>query len=349
MKRVGNLFEQMCSIENIRAAHAAARKGKRHYREVKQVEAAPDKHFEKLRAMLIAGEYKTAPYVPMTKRCSGKTREILKLPYFPDRIVHHCIVQVLAKTWDRSMIRDTYACIPGRGIHDGVRRIKEALLDRAGTRYCLKMDVEKFYPSVDHDILKRILRRKIKDNQVLALLDEIIDSTERGVPIGNYLSQHFGNLYLSGYDHWMKEQMRCRHYFRYCDDVVILDGDKGRLHELRVLTQQYWRENLNLRLKSNWQVFPVDARGLDFLGYRFFHGYTLLRKSIAARAKRRARRIKRSWPEMRPVSVVSSVSSYDGWMKHANCRNLRRSIFDDEMARIVSAVAKTDPKRKAAA
>jgi len=300
------------------------------------VDANPENYFTRIRAMLVNKTFRTSRYKAMVKTESGKRRDILKLPYFPDRIVHHCIVQVLEPTWNKSLIRDTYACIPGRGIHDGVRRIQETLRDREGTAYCLKMDVRKFYPSIDHDILKSILRRKIKDQDVLDLLDEVIDSSEGGIPIGNYLSQHFGNLYLSGYDHWMKETQQCRYYFRYCDDVVVLDSSKERLHELRLRTREYWAERLKVSLKENWQVFPVAVRGIDFLGYRFFPGYTLLRKRTALRFKRKMARIKRDWLRMKPVSVLSTVMSYEGWLRHANCLHLKKAHIGQEVQNIVT-------------
>jgi len=276
--------------------------------------------------------FHTAPYVKMVKNEYGKKRIIHKLPYFPDRIVHHAIVQVVGTIWNRVLIRDTYACIVDRGIHDGVHRLKKALRDFVGTRYCLKMDAKQFYHSIDHAILKEIIRRKIKDCDLLWLIDEIVDSSPGsvGVPIGNYLSQFFGNLYLSSYDHWMKET-GCRYYFRYCDDIVILHKSKRHLHELRRLTERYWSERLNLGLKGNWQIFPVQVRGIDFLGYRFFHGYVLLRKSIASKLKRRMRLLKQRWELMAPVSVASTIASYNGWMQHANCRNLAKCHMDGDI------------------
>lgn len=253
MKRYGNLFEKVCGPQNIAAAHRNARKGKRSYREVKMVDSDPQRFFAEIRRLLESGAYKTSPYEMMIKNEYGKPRVIHKLPYFPDRIVHHAIIQVVGPIWDRTLIRDTYACIRGRGIHDGGRRLKKALKDREGTRYCLKMDVKKFYPSMSHEVLKAIVRRKIKDRRLLDLLDEIIDSLQgdAGVPIGNYVSQFFGNLYLSGYDHWTKEVQRCRYYFRYCDDVVILAADKARLHRLCEMTRRYWAGELIVKLKNN--------------------------------------------------------------------------------------------------
>jgi len=336
MKRYGNLYERVCSPANIAAAHAAASRGKAHYREVRMVNANPARYLGEIREQLTGKTFRTAPYSVMIKNEYGKERVIHKLPYFPDRIVHHAVVQVAGPIWDRTLIRDTYACIKGRGIHDGAKRVKAALRDREGTRYCLKMDARKFYPSMDHAVIKAILRRKIKDGDLLWLLDEVVDSapTPVGVPIGNYLSQFFGNLHLSGYDHWMKEAQGCRYYFRYCDDVVVLDGDKARLHALRSATAAYWAEHLKLDVKDNWQVFPVAARGIDFLGYRFFHGYTLLRKSIALKFKRRMRTIKQRHETMPPVSITSAVASYGGWMKHANCRHLAARHLDHDITRI---------------
>lgn len=116
-------------------------------------------------------------------------------------------------------------------------------------------------------MLKSILRRKLKDKRLLRLLDEIIDSAD-GVPIGNYLSQYFANLYLTYFDHWIKEQKRVKHYFRYADDIVILASDKSYLHSLMGEIRAYLGD-LKLEVKGNWQVFPVAARGIDFVGYVF--------------------------------------------------------------------------------
>lgn len=183
------------------------------------------------------------------------------------------------------------------------------------------MDVQQFYPSIDHDILKTVVRRKIKDARLLELLDEIIDSVPSGVPIGNYLSQYFGNLFLSAIDHAAKEDLRIRHYFRYCDDIVVLAEDKTKLHSVR----DWFAEKLaaiRLTLKPNWQVFPVEGRGVDFLGYRFFHGKTLVRRRIAYKFKRQMRKLRRNWHRIAPLTLLSSVMSYYGWTKVANAGRL---------------------------
>jgi hypothetical protein len=207
----------------------------------------------------------------------------------------------------------------GRGIHDGVKRLKGFLKDTEGTRYCLKMDVKKFYPSVNHDILKKIVRKKIKCRDTLWLVDHIIDSA-RGVPIGNYLSQHLANLYLSQFDHWMKEEKRIKYYARYCDDIVILHHDKDFLHALFKNIQKYMQSELILEIKGNWQVFPAHKRGIDFLGYRFFGKYTLIRKTIAKEFKRKIGKL--SIRINNSKGAISSIMSYYGWLMHGNGHNL---------------------------
>lgn len=137
--------------------------------------------------MLLTGTYVTSKYKTF-KIYEPKERIIFSLPYYPDRIIHHAIMNILEPIWVNIFIDNTYSCIKGRGIHKLAKDLKGDLQkDRENTKYCLKLDITKFYPSIDHDILKKIIRKKIKDKLLLVLLDSIIDSAE-GVPIGNYLS-----------------------------------------------------------------------------------------------------------------------------------------------------------------
>ena len=189
-----------------------------------------------------------------------------------------------------------------------------------GTTYCLKIDVRKFYPSIDHEIMKVVVRRKIKDVRLLALLDEIIDSAP-GVPIGNYLSQYFANLFLSYFDHWLKEDKKVKYYFRYADDIVILSPNKDELHDLLHEMRAYLHDRLNLKVKKNYQVFPVDSRGIDFLGYVFFHSHTKLRKCIKKKLCRRVAQLnkKRQTPTMEVYK--QQICSWWGWCKYCNSVN----------------------------
>ena len=141
-------------------------------------------------------------------------------------------MNIMEPIWTNIFIKNTYSCIKNRGIH-ALRNDLESDLKKYPdkTKYCLKMDIKKFYPSLDHEILKEIIRKKIKDKYLLVLMDEIIDSAP-GVPIGNYLSQFFANLYLTYFDHWLKEECRCKFYYRYADDIVILSDNKEFLHNI---------------------------------------------------------------------------------------------------------------------
>lgn len=326
MKRIGNIFEKVYSIENLELAHKNASKGKAHYREVKMINSNPEFYLSWLSYILKENLFITSPYDPMTKKSdSGKVREILKLPYYPDRIVHHAIIQVVGDMWIKTLIRDTFSSIRGRGIHDGVRRLKKALLDKENTKYCLKLDIKKYYQSIPNDQLKKIIGLKIKDNKFLNLIYEIIDST-KGVPIGNYLSQYFGNLYISSLDHKIKSQSK--HYFRYCDDIVILSGSKADLREILENIREILNEK-GLLIKENWQIFPVENRGIDFLGYRFFHDYTLLRKSIKVRMRRKFNLVNKS--NNIDKAHINSIMSYNGWLTHANCKNLQNSLYSKDI------------------
>lgn len=247
MKRIGYLHEQVYDIENIEIADDKARKNKSIRWGIVKHDRNRQNENERLLRDLV--------YEP-------KERLIFRLPYYPDRITHHAIMNVMEPIWTKIFIKQTYSCIKNRGIHNVAHDLKTALIEHPEeTTYCLKMDVRKFYPSVNHDILCDIIKKKIKDKYLLTLLIGIIYSAD-GVPIGNYLSQFFANLYLAYFDHWVKEELKCKFYFRYADDIVILSSDKNFLRNVLIAIKMYLKEVLNLRLKSNYQIFPVDDRGV---------------------------------------------------------------------------------------
>lgn len=327
MKRLGNLYDKIIDIDNLKLADEKARKGKLKSYGVIKHDKNRDENILKLQRMLIENKYTTSDY-HIFKIYEPKEREIYQLPYYPDRIVHHAIMNILEPIWVKIFIKNTYSCIKGKGIHAAVRDLKYALKsDGENTRYCLKLDIRKFYPSIDHGILKSVIRKKIKDKQLLALLDEIIDSAP-GVPIGNYLSQYFANLYLSYFDHWLKEVKHVKYYYRYADDVVILHGDKDYLHCLLVDIKDYLHDNLKLTVKQNYQIFPVSSRGIDFIGYVFFHTHTLMRKSIKKNMCRKAARLKNK--NIAIKQYKQALCSWIGWAKHCNSKNLLKTILKKE-------------------
>lgn len=319
MKRYNNLFDKIVSLDNLYEADKRARRQKSHRPEVMLFDKNKDKLLLDLQRKLINGEYETSEYY-VFKIYEPKEREIFKLPYYPDRIVHHAIMNIMEPIWVSAFIKGTYSCIRKRGMHKALRDVKFALKDEINTQYCLKLDIRKFYPSIDHDILKTIIRKKIKDKRLLSLLDEIIESAQ-GVPIGNYLSQFFANLYLTYLDHWIKEQKKVRYYFRYADDIVILGGDKQQLRDLFYDIQDYLNNKLKLNFKDNWQIFKVDSRGIDFVGYRVFHTHTLLRKRIKKRFCKKINKLNKK-QNLDKDTYKQKICSYIGWIKYCNGRNL---------------------------
>lgn len=317
MKRHSNLYEKICSIENLNIADSIARKGKKNQPGIIAYDKNREKNIAALHESLINKTYKTSEYTTFTIY-EPKERIIFRLPYYPDRIVHHAVMNILEPIFVSTFTADTYSCIKKRGIHAAAGALKKALKDQDNTRFCLKLDIKKFYPSIDHDILKDLLRRKFKDHDLLNLLDEIIDSA-KGLPIGNYLSQYLANFYLTYFDHWIKEERKVKYYFRYADDMVILAPDKPYLHNLRAAIQQYLNDNLKLELKDDYQMFPVDKRGIDFVGYVFKHTHILLRKSIKQSFAKAVK--KHKGPQ--------TIASYTGWASHCNSRNLIKKLINE--------------------
>lgn len=375
MVRYDNLYARIWDPDNIRLAYYKARKGKGSRLGVILFEKDLEANILALSEQLRTKTYVTSPYHIFTIY-EPKEREIYRLP-FPDRVVHHAIMNVLEPIWVSLFSSSTFSCIKGRGIHGAERAVIKALrMDPEGTRFCLKGDIRKFYPSIDHDKLKEIIRRKIKDEDLLWLLDSIIDSAP-GVPIGNYLSQYLANLYLAYFDHdlrtcfglrdndkalsaYVPEYIRIskaiartdeekaeiakgndylaaklrksvhslKWYQRYADDYTIEHSDKAFLHLLNDWIGLYFGRELKLHVKPNWQIFPIEDRGIDFVGYVFRHDYVLLRKSIKQRFFRKVARAIEKDPKITKETLLHTVCSYYGWCLHSDSKHLLQTIFN---------------------
>lgn len=326
MKKHGNLFEKIVNIDNIILAHQNAKKGKSHYREVKEIEKDFLYYCEKIKEMLENGEFTTSDYVVYEKMCGRKKRTIYRLPYFPDRIVHHAIMQVLEPIWRNTFIRDTFQSIKGRGVHDARKRISKALKNTELT-HALQIDIKKFYPSIDNKLMKKFIRRKIKCSRTLYILDDIIDSSE-GLPIGNYTSQVLGNVYLSVFDHYMKEHLRVKHYYRYCDDILVFSDTSYKLHTIkRKITKSL--QLLNLSVNNNHRIVTVK-NGISFIGFKFFHNITKLMKRNADNFKRKVLFVKKNHYRLKEYSLPT-IMSYWGLVKYTNSKSLWYKYFDKEL------------------
>lgn len=317
MKRKNNLFDKIANRENIILADKLARKGKKKQPGIKWFDKHYEKNIDRIVSDLLSGRYKTPKYITF-KIYDPKERDISVLPY-RDRIIHHGIMIPLEPILTSTYIANSYSCIKLKGVHAALKDIKNSLKDLKRTKYCLKIDIHKFYPSVNHDILKWLLRKKIKDKKLLALLDNIIDSSD-GIPIGNLMSQYFGNFYLTYFDHFVKEVLMVKYYFRYADDMVFLAETKQELHFILHAVKDYLKDKLKLKLKKNYQIFPVKSRGIDFLGYVFYHDRIMLRKRIKKKfARKLSKRISKP-----------SLASYLGWAKHCNSKNLIRKFLNNK-------------------
>ncbi len=322
MKRINHLYDKICDMDNLNLAYRKARKGKSKQLGIQCFEKKLDENIKQIYSEMIAGTYKTSEYSVFTIY-DPKERKIYSLP-FRDRVVHHAIMNILEPVWTSVFISHTYSCIKGKGIHGVVKHLKRDLKDIENTKYCLKFDIRKFYPSIDHEVLKSIIRKKIKDNKLLNLLDEIIDSAP-GVPIGNYLSQFFANLYLSYFDHWIKEDKQVKYYYRYADDIVILSSNKPYLHVLFNDIKNYLTDHLKLQIKQNYQVFPVEKRGIDFVGYVFYHTHILMRKNIKKNFCRKVAKLNKKSITAKEYKQI--ISPWLGWGKHCNSKNLLKKVI----------------------
>jgi len=324
MKRHGNLWDKIIDPDNLYKAYRKARKGKAWQRGILEFEEDVEGNLLKLQKMLCTGEFTTATYRSKTI-FEPKKREIYILPFYPDRIIQHALLQVVAPIWDNLMIHDSYACREGKGMHDASRKTMRHVHNY---KYCLKCDISKFYPSIDHNILMKIVEKKIKCKPTLNLLEDIIRSFDGGknTPIGNYTSQWFGNLYMNELDINLKQKHGVKTLIRYCDDFVMFSNSKDELNKLKKHIEVFIKDKLDLTF-SKWSIFKV-SQGVDFLGYRHFPNKILLRKTTA---KRVAKRIK-ALPTLLMLGEItfeqykSSIASTKGWLQWANTYNLKLNL-----------------------
>jgi len=318
MKRTGHLYEKICDIENITLAIENASRGKRKRNIVKKSLKNKEAAAKEVRRILLEKAYEPAIYREKTIKDASnkKERKIFCPKFYPDQIIHWALMQVTQPIIMKGMYEFNCGCIPGRGVHYGKRYIERWLRrDKKNTKYCLKLDIEKYYPSINKEVLKHQFERKIKDKETLWLINKVIDSHSEGLPIGNYTSQWWANFYLQDLDHFIKEELRIKYYIRYMDDMVLLGSNKKKLHKARELIAKEI-EPLGLKIKGNWQVFQINSRPLDFLGFKFHRTHTTLRKRNALKIKRRAKRItKRKQCE---APDARAMISYWGWIKHSN-------------------------------
>ena len=347
MKRLGRIWPEVISFDNLLRAYFKARKGKQSTQAVSEFTLNLESELLSLQHELTSFSYRPGDYRLFTIY-ERKQRQIAAAP-FRDRVVHHAIMNHIEPDIDRRFIHDSYACRQGKGVHAAVDRYQVWSREYP---YVLKMDIEQYFPSIDHDILKRKLRCYVKDRYVLALLDLIIDTApveagrtdcvyfpgdalftpmERrtGLPIGNLTSQFFANLYLDAVDHFIKQQLRVKTYLRYVDDLLVLGRDKRQLHGIRESIRERLAQD-RLRLHPRKAHIYHTAHGIDLFGYQIFPYKRRLRNDNGWDFYRRLRKMARlyhegrlDWDEIHP-----RVRSWIGHAMHGDTEGLRRALFE---------------------
>lgn len=337
MKRIGYLYEQIYSVENIKLAIRNAAKGKHDRGYIRKILNNSDYYANIISESLRTNTYQLSPnrYKTIKDGASQKERNITIPAFYPDQIIQWAVVQVLQPVFMRGMYSYCCGSVPGRGGLKAKKYIKR-VQRKKDARYVLKLDIRKFFPSVSHDKLKQLLRKKIKDQNTLNLLSAIIDNGGKGLPIGYYTSQWFSNFYLQEMDHYIKEVLHIKYYVRYVDDMVLIGPNKRKLRKaMHSLMAYLSEEGYELELKDNWQLWRIYSRPLDFVGYRFYKSYTLLRKKLLYRLTRTVRRIKRYGLNIQRARRFNSLI---GWGAHINFKEYY-------LARIKPIISKRIAKR----
>lgn len=331
MKTYSGLWQNIITKDNFALAQKKSRREKATRYDVQNFENHLERNLEQVRQLVISKQFHTAEY-KSRKIYEPKERIIYVLPYAPDRIVQHAIMNVLVPYLEKLFIADSYACIEGRGQTRASLRTMEAI---RRNKYCLKCDIHHFYPSINQNILSGMYHKKFSDKDFLELMDDIVFSFPGGYncPIGNYTSQWSGNFYLTPLDHFCKHELKIRDYIRYCDDFLLFGNDKAYLHDCRRRIEDFIGKNLELTY-SKADVFNVK-QGVDFCGYRHFDNYILVRKSTAKRQIKKLKELPGMYErgEITREQMRSTIDSIGGWLKHANTYNLKKSMQINEIRR----------------
>lgn len=325
MKRVGFIFDKICDKDNIRQAIFNASQRKKNKPNVKWVLDNVDKCVDEIYDLLKSKKYVHSPYVECEIKdgLTKKSRIIHKPKFYPDQIVHWCLMQQIESILGRGMYQWSCASIKNRGTHYAKKRCEKWIRnDRSNTKYCLKIDIKKYYPNIDLDLLKAKFRRLIKDKDTLWLIDSIINSHDKGLPIGNYTSQWFANFYLQDVDHYIKEELGVKYYIRYMDDLVIFGSNKRRLKQVfEKLKVKISGEKL--AIKSNWQIFNIEKRKLDFCGFVYTRKKTFIRKRITRNMRRQFFKFEKT----HSLHASRALMSYYGWIINSDSYVLYKKYY----------------------
>ncbi|MDX2245132.1 MAG: reverse transcriptase/maturase family protein [Bacteroidia bacterium] len=328
MKRWGNLIGEVADFGNLIRATRKAQRGSRKSPEAAGFVFNMEKECLRLREELLSGTWEPAAYRYFSIQ-EPKYR-IISAASFADRVVHHALVNVLEPIYEKVFIYDSYATRKEKGVHKARERA-QMFLRKA--EWFLKADVQKYFDSIDHDILLSILCRKIKDEKLLAILEKIIrhgGTNGKGLPIGNLTSQFLANVYLDPFDHFVKETLCVQGYIRYMDDWVIFSEEKAELKTWKKATEGYLHTHLQLTLNPSSTFLNQKLNGLSYLGARIYPGLMRIHRENFRRVKGRLRRIYAEYnqgyiPEER---FIASLNSYEAYLEGFDTAGLRKNLWD---------------------
>ncbi len=345
MKTYKNLYSNLCSYENLLLAYKKARKRKTNKDYVKEFERDLEKNLKELQH-----ELETSAYFPRSLTTfvirDPKTR-VISASHFRDRVVHHAICNILEPIFEKSFIYDSFANRKGKGTHPAIIRFEGFVRKVSGNGrllpdqtnrnaimgYALKADIRRYFDTVDNEVLIGILERKIRDARVICLVRKILQNHKasipgKGMPLGNLTSQFFANVYLNELDHFVKHELKARHYLRYVDDFVLLHARKEILMGWLKKINEFLAACLKIELHPEKSKVVPLRKGITLLGFRIFFSYRLLKKSNANRIWKHLERLRRKLDRC-AVTREQTVHSFCGWLAYArfaNTYNFRRKV-----------------------
>lgn len=339
MKVYKNLFQQIVSSENLFASWDEFRPNKRHKKDVQAFEFKLEQNIFQLHRDLATKQYRHQTYTGFYIR-DPKVRHIHKASV-RDRILHHAVFRILNPIFDKTFVPTSFSCRTDKGVHKGVIAIERMIRaeSRNFTRPCfaLKCDIQKFFDTVDHQILLSILCKKIVDADTVWLLREIVESfvikqtnlfDRQGLPIGNLTSQLFANIYMNEFDQFLKQELRLPRYARYTDDFVIVSTNKQTLEKLIDPLRTFLQVQLKLNLHPKKISIRACHQGVDFLGYVALPYHRLMRLKTRKRIFRKLKgRISQYRNGLISEQTLSqSLQSYLGVLSHANTHQLSQDL-----------------------
>jgi len=344
MKRHGNLFPAVIAFDNLLLAAQKAQKSKRYRANVLEFNHNLESEILQLQSELRNGTYQPGKYRSFRIE-QPKSRLISAAPY-RDRVVHHALCNIMSPILDRSLIYETYANRIAKGSHQALQQFTTFIRH---SPYILQCDIKKFFPSIDHTILKQLLRHKIKCPDALWLIDLIIDSSNpqeqvldyfpnddlltpctrpKGLPIGNLTSQLFANYYLAQFDRFIKENLHCQKYLRYVDDFALFHSDRNFLIEAKTAIVKYLAAHLRLKIHSAKSQIFETRYGASFLGFRILSDRILVRGQCVRRARRRLKlqKIALQKGKLSEHQLQTSWQSYQAHLSHGDTFQLVKSL-----------------------